>query len=111
MRIVERKYPWLFSPLKVGKLTLKNRIEAAPVNISNLPLSGYPTADNIAIFDRWKEYEYILENYRIFVYPRKGCLSGEAGFAAMPVKEIRYLSEAPFFDISSSAIRRSQGRP
>ena len=67
--------------------------------------------DNIAIFDRWKEYEYILENYRIFVYPRKGCLSGEAGFAAMPVKEIRYLSEAPFFDISSSAIRRSQGRP
>lgn len=51
MRIVERKYPWLFSPLKVGKLTLKNRIEAPPVNISNLPLSGYPTADNIAIFE------------------------------------------------------------
>ena len=28
--------------------------------------------DNIAIFDRWKEYTFILENYRIFVYPRKG---------------------------------------
>ncbi len=51
MRIVESKYPFLFSPLKVGRLTLKNRIEAAPVNISNLPLSGYPTAENIAIFE------------------------------------------------------------
>ena len=75
--------------------------------------------DNIAIFNQWREYEYILENFRIFVYPRN--LTGEAGltakrshseavFQAKPVKEIRYLSEAPFFDISSTAIRRSQGR-
>ncbi len=86
--------------------------------------------DNLAIFDQWKEYEYILANYRIFVYPRN--LSGEAGlsvknkvnralaaekrsfsesvFQAKPAKEIRYLSEAPAFDISSTAIRRSQGR-
>ena len=34
------QYPHLFSPIKVGPLTLKNRIEAAPVNISNLPKSG-----------------------------------------------------------------------
>jgi len=76
--------------------------------------------DNIAIFDRWREYEYILANYRIFVYPRRESLSGEAGlsakrsfcetvFEAQPVKGIRYLSEAPFFDISSTAIRRSRG--
>ena len=45
---MEYKYPHLFSPIKVGRLTLKNRIEAAPVNISNLPISGYPTAENIA---------------------------------------------------------------
>lgn len=45
------RYPHLFSPIKVGPLTLKNRIEAAPVNISNLPMSGYPTAENIAIFE------------------------------------------------------------
>lgn len=44
-------YPHLFSPIKVGPLTLKNRIEAAPVNISNLPMSGYPTEENIAIFE------------------------------------------------------------
>ncbi len=48
---MEYKYPHLFSPIKVGRLTLKNRIEAAPVNISNLPISGYPTAENIAIFE------------------------------------------------------------
>ncbi len=75
--------------------------------------------DNIAIFDQWKEWEYIASNFRIFVYPRN--LTGEAGlpvkrsfsetvFQAKPVKEIRYLSEAPTFDISSTAIRRSQGR-
>jgi 2,4-dienoyl-CoA reductase-like NADH-dependent reductase (Old Yellow Enzyme family)/thioredoxin reductase len=45
------QYPHLFSSIKVGPLTLKNRIEAAPVNISNLPMSGYPTAENIAIFE------------------------------------------------------------
>ena len=71
--------------------------------------------DNLAIFDKWREYEYILENFRIFVYPRN--LSGEAGlsvkrsfsetvFQAKPVKEIRYLSEAPTFDISSTELRR-----
>lgn len=48
---MEYQYPHLFSPIKVGPLTLKNRIEAAPVNISNLPMSGYPTAENIAIFE------------------------------------------------------------
>ena len=83
--------------------------------------------DNIAIFDQWREYEYILENFRIFVYPRTssrqtgGVASAEKGtdirwnkniavFQAKPVKEICYLSEAPTFDISSTDIRRSQGR-
>ena len=82
--------------------------------------------DNIAIFDRWREYEYILANYRIFVYPRKESLTGEAGLTAagdptaqrsysaavlqsQPVKELRFLSSAPLFDISSTAIRRSRG--
>jgi nicotinate-nucleotide adenylyltransferase len=84
--------------------------------------------DNLAIFDQWREWEYIAKNFRILVYPRN--LSGEiivppagkeAGlsvkrsfsetvFQAKPVKEIRYLSEAPTFDISSTAIRHSQGR-
>ena len=46
-----KKYPMLFSPIKVGPYTLKNRIEAAPVNISNLTQDGYLTPENIAIFE------------------------------------------------------------
>lgn len=65
--------------------------------------------DNLDIFDRWREYEYILENYRIFVYPRHG----ERAEKAMPVKakDLRYLENAPFFDISSTEIRAQQKRP
>ena len=29
-------------------------------------------SDNLATFRRWRNYEYILENYRILVYPRPG---------------------------------------
>ncbi len=29
-------------------------------------------SDNLKIFNRWKEYEYILDNYPIIVYPRQG---------------------------------------
>ena len=46
-----KKYPHLFSPIKIGPYTLKNRIEAAPVNISNLTKDGYLTPENIAIFE------------------------------------------------------------
>lgn len=71
--------------------------------------------DNLAIFDKWREYEYILENYRIFVYPRTssrqtvGVASAEKDLiAASAVKELRLLSEAPYFNISSTEIRASQ---
>ena len=65
--------------------------------------------DNIAIFDQWREYEYILENYRIFVYPRRGTTLNSQ-FSFLNSRNIRFLEGAPFFDISSTAIRRSQGR-
>ena len=61
--------------------------------------------DNLAIFDQWKEYEYILANYRIFVYPRN-----QINPNILNNPNIVFLREAPTFDISSTAIRRSQGR-
>lgn len=61
--------------------------------------------DNLAIFDQWKEYEYILANYRIFVYPRN-----QINPNILNNPNIVFLSEAPTFDISSTAIRHSQGR-
>lgn len=82
--------------------------------------------DNIAIFDRWREYEFILVNFRIFVYPRRENLSDDGLTAkrsnspqdglttqwsnSVAVKEIRYLSGAPLFDISSTQIRNQQAK-
>ena len=59
--------------------------------------------DNLAIFHKWREYEYILANYRVFVYPRHGCPS-----AGAPCRgNVQVLREAPFFDISSTEIRNN----
>ena len=65
--------------------------------------------DNLAIFDKWREYEYILENFRIFVYPRKGTITNHQ-CPITNAKNIKFLANAPLFDISSTAIRRLQGR-
>jgi 2,4-dienoyl-CoA reductase-like NADH-dependent reductase (Old Yellow Enzyme family)/NADPH-dependent 2,4-dienoyl-CoA reductase/sulfur reductase-like enzyme len=45
-----RKYPHLFTPLKVGSLTFKNRIEAAPTSLPELSPDGYLTRENIAYY-------------------------------------------------------------
>lgn len=48
--MIARKYPHLFSPLKIGSLTLKNRIEAASTSLAELSSEGYLTRDNIAYY-------------------------------------------------------------
>ena len=67
--------------------------------------------DNLFIFTQWREYEYILENFRVFVYPRNlnnpSTLSNPNN---LNNQNIVFLKDAPLFDISSTAIRRSQGR-
>ena len=64
--------------------------------------------DNIRIFDQWREKEFIMENFRIFVYPRHG--SEQPPTIPVTNKGVIYMQGAPYFDISSSAIRHSQGR-
>ena len=60
--------------------------------------------DNLAIFDQWREYEYILQSFRIFVYPRRGTtVDGPSSFIHAP--NIVFLKDAPYFDISSTQIR------
>ena len=82
--------------------------------------------DNLAIFDRWREYEYILANFRIFVYPRKSnspqdgltasavlqqsgltasAFLQRSGLSSSAVKELVFLKDAPLFNISSTEIR------
>ncbi len=60
--------------------------------------------DNWDVFDKWREWEYILENYRVFVYPRHGKKSGQKS-AKEALKNVVFLQEAPYFDVSSTEIR------
>ena len=59
-------------------------------------------SDNMAIFDQWKDYETILEEYSILVYPREG-YPYEDYEEKYP--DMQILEEAPFFEISSTEIR------
>jgi 2,4-dienoyl-CoA reductase-like NADH-dependent reductase (Old Yellow Enzyme family)/NADPH-dependent 2,4-dienoyl-CoA reductase/sulfur reductase-like enzyme len=45
------KYPDLFRPIKLGDLTLRNRIFHAPMSAINLTPEGYLTLDSIAFFE------------------------------------------------------------
>lgn len=61
--------------------------------------------DNLHIFDQWREHQYILENYRVFVYPRRD-KAGTQG-ATQPAKGTIFLTGAPYFDISSTELRKN----
>ena len=73
--------------------------------------------DNLQIFDQWREYQYILDNYRVFVYPRRdkagtqGATQPAAGAqpreATLPAKGTIFLTGAPYFDISSTELRKN----
>lgn len=56
-------------------------------------------ADNWQIFDRWREWESILNDFRLIVYPRPG-------FPIEPtnVPHVSFV-EAPLYNISSTQIR------
>lgn len=58
-------------------------------------------ADNIECFDKWREYEEILRDYPLFVYPREG-YSVEK-FA----DKITFLANAPLFDFAATDIRKA----
>jgi len=65
--------------------------------------------DNLAIFHQWREYEYILANFRIFVYPRKS--QDPFSNHQSPIfhhKNIKFLDSAPLFNISSTEIRNAR---
>lgn len=70
--------------------------------------------DNLSIFHQWREYEFILANFRLFVYPRHTKEPHNAAdiqnnpsiqWSNLPVKDLQFLSGAPYFDISSTEIR------
>jgi len=71
-------------------------------NFTDARLTLLIGSDNAQIFDRWKGYQTILQMVDILVYPRKG-------FDFQQVQEhfrqMKYLPDAPLFQISSTEIR------
>ena len=58
--------------------------------------------DNLNSFHKWKNYEQILEEHELYIYPRPE--SKDCALASNPKV---HLTQAPLMDISASFIRKS----
>lgn len=59
-------------------------------------------SDNLQNFQKWKNYEFILENYQLYVYPRITENGQKSSFEQHPHV---HLIHAPIIEISATAIR------
>ena len=69
--------------------------------------------DNLRILPRWREWEYIVSRYRIFVYPRRDAGSSQWSVVSGQLPDnaqIIMLEDAPYFNISSTEIRQLAAR-
>jgi nicotinate-nucleotide adenylyltransferase len=61
--------------------------------------------DNLAVFEQWKDYRFLLDHFDILVYPRPGSHN------RVPDTWTRVnLLDAPPMDVSSTQIRKAQQR-
>ncbi|MCK9301325.1 MAG: nicotinate (nicotinamide) nucleotide adenylyltransferase [Bacteroidales bacterium] len=61
--------------------------------------------DNLAVFEQWKDYRFLLDHFDILVYPRPGSPN------RVPDTWTRVnLLDAPPMDVSSTQIRKAQQR-
>ena len=60
-------------------------------------------SDNWCIFDKWKDYDKILKEFSVLVYPRKGY---ESEGQLNKVSTVRF-SSAPLIEVSSTFIREN----
>ncbi len=61
-------------------------------------------SDNMQTFHKWKNYEQIVKNYGIYIYPRPG--SDKSELSQLPTHN-SLLTNAPLLEISSSFIRKA----
>ncbi len=64
-------------------------------------------ADNLAIFDRWRDYRRIISDYGLIVYPRPDYSPGDM----ITDSNIIMLDSVPMFDISSTILRDNIADP
>ncbi|MCL2727757.1 MAG: nicotinate (nicotinamide) nucleotide adenylyltransferase [Bacteroidales bacterium] len=58
-------------------------------------------ADNLAVIEKWHQWQQLLQEFEVYVYPR----SGYDGVALCETYGTRYI-DAPLMDVSSSFIRK-----
>src|SRR5690606_77488 len=69
--------------------------------------------DNIRTFHKWYNYETILENHKIYVYPRALNINEAKLYAEMPEHDlmqhenVHFVEDVPVMNISSSFIRKA----
>lgn len=61
--------------------------------------------DNLQHFHKWKNYEEILENYHIYIYPRVTDEDSENRFIDHPKV---HMTDSPIMEISSTFIRKGR---
>lgn len=112
-----------YDRFKMVELALKDDFKIKPTDIEfNLPKPSYTIdtltylsernpkhdfvlivgTDNFQSFHKWKNYEQILKQYKLYVYPRPGYELGE-----YENHKSLSLINAPLMEISSSFIRES----
>ena len=97
--------------LQVSDVEFNMPVPSYTVNTLKVLSEKYPEddfilligSDNMQIFDQWKDYQSILEDYSVVVYPREG-YPYEDYEEIYP--EMQILEEAPLFEISSTEIRQ-----
>lgn len=80
--------------------TLTHLIEKYPQHHFSLIMGE----DNLKSFHKWKNYEMIIQNHDLYVYPRIAKNKGVSKFHDHP--KVHFI-EAPIIEISSTFIRKS----
>lgn len=65
--------------------------------------------DNVGVWDRWREHDWIAANHRILVYPRASLNHQSSTTKQQLPPPFEYLAGAPLFPISSTQIRAQKG--
>ena len=59
-------------------------------------------SDNLETFEKWRNYEDIINNHKLYVYPRPGSIGGKLNNHSSVIQV-----DAPMIEISSSFIRKA----
>lgn len=100
-----------FNKIKVSDIEFNLPKPSYTINTLNVLEEKYPDcnfsliigADNWEVFALWKDYEEILEQYKIYVYPRLG---HSVAMLSKYKKKVEVL-DSPIVEISSTFIRNS----